>query len=269
MSDPLRLRSDDDPEGELGRALLRSGRARAPQAARHRAVIAATSALAATSLSAGGASAGGAIGKLGAAAVLKWLVTTAIVGALAVGAVKLHDRLGAAVAPGPGLVAPLVSAPGRPLEARGRGPALALPIEARPVPSAFPTADLPVPSESALAPSAPMASSIASPTAPAATRPSGHASSSADSVREELATLERASEALDRGHPSLALSILDEYDLRFPRPSMEPEAAMLQIEALFRAGDGSTARRAGEAFLANHPRSPYAARVRSLIGASP
>jgi hypothetical protein len=49
---------------------------------------------------------------------------------------------------------------------------------------------------------------------------------------------------------------------------MGPEATVLRVEALARAGDMAAARRTGDAFLASHPQSPYAARVRSLIGES-
>jgi outer membrane protein assembly factor BamD (BamD/ComL family) len=77
--------------------------------------------------------------------------------------------------------------------------------------------------------------------------------------------LEEARGALASGAPARALSILDGYAARFPRASMAPEASMLRIEALVRAGDLPAAGRAGEAFLTAHPGSPYATRVRSLL----
>ena len=48
---------------------------------------------------------------------------------------------------------------------------------------------------------------------------------------------------------------------------MGPEATVLRVEALVRAGDRSAAARVGNAFLAGNPQSPYATRIRSLLGA--
>jgi hypothetical protein len=258
MNDPRRLRSDDDPESELGRILLRSAGARAPRAARHRAVVAATSALTATSLGASGAAAGSAVGKLGAVAAVKWLAATAIVGALAIGAVEVHERLGPASDHAAGPIAPGTTVPPQVLEPRGRGAALTPAIEATPPLPIAPPDPLPVEGSAPIAPAAHTAR-------PA---PSGTASTSATAIRMELATLERARVALDTGRPSLALSILHDYDSRFPDASMGLEASVLQIEALFAAGDSDTARLVASGFLTNHAQSPYAARVRSLIDAS-
>ena len=87
-------------------------------------------------------------------------------------------------------------------------------------------------------------------------------------MHDELSMLDRARNALGAGEPARALSILDAYSARFPRGSMVPEATVLRIEALVRAGDRDGAQRVGSAFLVRFPRNPYAARVQSLIGAS-
>jgi outer membrane protein assembly factor BamD (BamD/ComL family) len=80
--------------------------------------------------------------------------------------------------------------------------------------------------------------------------------------------LERARAAMTSGNPALALSLLDTYTDRFPHPAMLPEATVLRIEALTKAGDPAAARRAADAFLATYPASPYADRIRTLLGAS-
>jgi outer membrane protein assembly factor BamD (BamD/ComL family) len=87
-------------------------------------------------------------------------------------------------------------------------------------------------------------------------------------VHAELAALEQARSALATGEAARALSILDAYASDYPRGSMAPEATVLRVEALVRAGDLPAARRVGTAFLATSPGSAYAPRVRSLIGES-
>ena len=73
---------------------------------------------------------------------------------------------------------------------------------------------------------------------------------------------------MNAGELSRALSILDTYIDRFPRGSMAPEAAVLRIETLLKAGDRNAATRFANAFLAVAPHSPYAARVQSLLAGS-
>jgi outer membrane protein assembly factor BamD (BamD/ComL family) len=80
--------------------------------------------------------------------------------------------------------------------------------------------------------------------------------------------LERARAAMNAGELSRALSILDGYIDRFPHGAMAPEAAVLRIETLLKAGDRAAATRFANAFLAIAPHSPYAARVQSLLAAS-
>jgi hypothetical protein len=45
------------------------------------------------------------------------------------------------------------------------------------------------------------------------------------------------------------------------------EASILRVEALVEVGDRSAAERAADEFLRKNPTTPYAARVRSLVGA--
>jgi len=89
------------------------------------------------------------------------------------------------------------------------------------------------------------------------------------SLPAELSTLDQARTALRSGDPARALSILDGYASRFPHGSMAPEATMLRIEALVKAGDRAAAGRVADGFLTMSPGSPYAARIRSLLGTNP
>jgi hypothetical protein len=88
---------------------------------------------------------------------------------------------------------------------------------------------------------------------------------SASTLRAELTTLDEAREAISARNTTRALGILDGYDLRFPTGAMRPEATVLRIEALLIRGDRRGAERCANGFLGSSPKSPYAARVRSLL----
>jgi TolA-binding protein len=85
-------------------------------------------------------------------------------------------------------------------------------------------------------------------------------------LTEELSVLEEARRALSAKDYGLALKTLDAYSRRFPRRKMGSEATVLRIETLAAKGDEAAAGEIGRAFLRAQPRSPYAKRVRSLIG---
>jgi hypothetical protein len=82
----------------------------------------------------------------------------------------------------------------------------------------------------------------------------------------ELGMLEEARRALSARNYGLALTTLDGYTQKFPRRKMGSEATVLRIETLVAKGDDAAARELGRSFLRAQPRSPYAKRVRSLIG---
>jgi len=254
MSDPERLRLSSD--SDLERLLLRSGRTSAPARARQRAILAATAALGAAGLTVGTAAATGLTAKTGSLLSLKWLTVVGLAGLGAItAAAVVNDRRESAGSH-------------RITEAR-----VQLASDRAPVPRSTPVAPSAAASiapPAAEAPGAPaMAETpIVSPPVVARSEPSSTAepTSPTTSVHAELATLEQARSALAAGDPAHALSILDSYGATFPRAAMAPEATVLRIEALVRAGDRPAATRVGEAFLASHPQSPYAARVRSLLG---
>jgi hypothetical protein len=241
MSDLRRLL--DSSDSRLARTLLRAGRTSAPPGARRRAIAAATSAVAATSLTA--TAAGGTLARVGTVAALKWLgVGVACVGSVGAG-IALHERASQVTprhASEPVLMATTASVP--------------VAVRAPDAPASSPR-------------SAPEPS-IAPPLVVAAPAPAPARFAAPErSIREEVVVLKRASSALASGDATLALSILRDYGARFPDGSMASEAAVLRIEALARAGDASAARRAAESFLVAYPQSPYAERVRSVVGSNP
>jgi hypothetical protein len=83
-----------------------------------------------------------------------------------------------------------------------------------------------------------------------------------DSLQQELALLDRARRALQRGDAPEAMAALDAHG---ERGVLTPEARVLRIEALVLRGDRAGARRLADTFLAEDARSPHANRVRALL----
>ncbi|MBX3205725.1 MAG: hypothetical protein KF764_11700 [Labilithrix sp.] len=91
-------------------------------------------------------------------------------------------------------------------------------------------------------------------------------------LAREVALVEEARAALARGDATAALGALDAHDREFPSGTLSPEARVLRIEALVRAGGEAQRREAhrlGDAFLAAHPSGPHARRVRAVLGLAP
>ncbi len=95
------------------------------------------------------------------------------------------------------------------------------------------------------------------------------ASPAAASTEQELAALDAARRALQRGNPALALIELDRHAQAFPGGALSPEASVLRIVALSQTGRASEAQRLGRQFLERHPGSPLAAKVRAIIEPKP
>ena len=93
-----------------------------------------------------------------------------------------------------------------------------------------------------------------------------NAQSQLDTLPLELEAIDNARRALSHGNAALASRLLDRYAARFPKQRLRAEATVLRVETLIARGDRSGASRLGKAFLQNNPKSPYARRVRSLIG---
>jgi hypothetical protein len=248
----------DPQHRELEEQLLAAGRqVRCSEAARQSTLAAlglGTAGLTGSGQAAAGQAAGHGAAAKGAAG-LGWhlgkplvLVAAGVGGALGVGgvvAVTLAPR-----APAPATVsAPRVSPSA--LGAEGVVPAVAASA---------------APPDSAAAPKPP---SFALEDLPEADAPSGGAAPRAplppaaqsSALRQELEQLARVEAALRDGAAARALTLLEDYRLRFPRRQLGLEAEALAIQALAVSGALAPAQARARAFLARHPTSPLAARV--------
>jgi TolA-binding protein len=89
------------------------------------------------------------------------------------------------------------------------------------------------------------------------------------SLNAEVVALDRARKALASGNSEGALAELGSYDREFPGGRLGPEALFLRMEASVKKGDRAAAERAARELVANHPKSPHAARARAVLsGAS-
>lgn len=85
----------------------------------------------------------------------------------------------------------------------------------------------------------------------------------------ELALLDNARQALAAGNAASALRSLNDYDVRFTRPNLAPEALYLRLEALTLQGDKSGTEAVARRLLRSYPAGPHAARARSVLGLAP
>jgi len=96
---------------------------------------------------------------------------------------------------------------------------------------------------------------------PAARPPSPEAGARLD---KETSTLLAVRQALDANDGAKALALLDKHDKDFPDGILAPDARMLRVEALAAAGKSADAVAAADAFLADFPHHPEAARIRGI-----
>jgi hypothetical protein len=82
-------------------------------------------------------------------------------------------------------------------------------------------------------------------------------------LAEETALLAASNAELRRGDARRALSLLDDYDRRYPSGVLREEVLATRVIARCQLGSDGAARRAADAFLARHPASPLAPRVRA------
>ncbi len=125
------------------------------------------------------------------------------------------------------------------------------PVAAEPAPTNPPSAP---PARAAAPRSAP---NVAAPVPPAA---------SASTLEAETRLLRGARDALQAGDGARALSILDQHALAFPSGALSEERTAQRVFALCALGRVDAARAEAGVFLAAHPSSPLASRVRSSCG---
>ncbi|HEY8073506.1 MAG TPA: outer membrane protein assembly factor BamD [Labilithrix sp.] len=239
MSEPRRLLLDPETSG-FERELLGAWGAEQPsETARDRvmglATIAAGAAVGAAAL---GAKAGGSIAPKAAAtsiaAILKWLA------------------IGVVVAGG--------AASGVAYVTRDRSiPTATATATATPIASATPTASATATATTSATDDTPAVTPSSLPAA-RATR--------ADTLADQIAMMDAIRSAIASGNGGRALRLVDDYERRFPRGAFVEEAEALRVEAIAKTGDSAAAQRAADRFLAAHPGSPHAARIRALVKSS-
>ncbi len=104
------------------------------------------------------------------------------------------------------------------------------------------------------------------PVLPSAAHSAAPSGADEPTLADEVKAIQRAKSALSAGNASGALKELDAYKASFPHGRLAQEATVLRIEALAASGNRSAAQKLGEAFLKSNEKSPYAARVRSVLG---
>lgn len=271
MSDPRRIpegRLLDDGATPFERDLLESWSSEQPSSAARARALALAGVAAGTLAAATAATTAGATANLGAAAaapkaaglglalVVKWGFLFVVVTAGAIAGVAVLGRKTADDGATRAATTPVV-APAPPPAAVGTTPAVE--------PKTVSLADLPPAPATDIA-TAPTGASTA---AVVAARPHGATGTPTEpSISDEIAAFDRARAALDAGDSDRALALVDVYEKRFPSGTFVQEAEVLRVQALSRKGDSSGARRVGQRFLAAHPTSPHAARVRAILDTS-
>jgi hypothetical protein len=259
MSEPERLL--DGTVDDFEAALLRSAKRDGPSRRATQRVLVAiglgTSALAAgaavATASAANASvppaaAAAAGAGLGTTVLLKWIGLAAVGGLVAWGVV--HETRSQVTTPASLGVAPVVA------EVAAHQPTIAPPAAEETPPAAEP------------APVAAAEETTEEPVARAekpATRREKHAdAANAANLDDEISALDKARRAMD-DDPEAALAAVEEYEKKFQGGALADQAEVVRIESLARAGKVDEARAAGATFLAKHPSSPAAKRVRSIL----
>lgn len=231
MSDPKRL-SRESPD-EFERALLRAAQRDGASARTKQQILASLSAGLAASLVGEGAAAGLASKSSAWLVATKWALVIGI-GAGAIGVAVEFAR-----------------------PTQHAEPATQIPAPPR-VAVAVPSAPPQVPSPSPSAPLAPVARR--SPPSAVSLRPA------ASTLSDEVRAIDRARQLAESDDPEQALSAIDAYEKKYgTQKSLGPEARVVRIEALAKAGKHTEARSLAAEFLSKYPTSPYASRVKKVM----
>jgi hypothetical protein len=175
-------------------------------------------------------------------------------------------------------VSQTVEAPSTPAAPIAQAAPLAAAAMESDVPAALPSAparpegiavkDLPTASNNRVAlPKPHPLPSAEAPAAVAATPTSMRPSEGAPRLEDELKAVDDARAAFVDHQPSLALNRVETYRHRFPSGHFTAEIDALEIQALAALDRNDEARAKAARFIAEHPESPYAQRVRSAVSA--
>jgi hypothetical protein len=117
-------------------------------------------------------------------------------------------------------------------------------------------------------PSAPLAERALAPkvvTTPSAPTAQSPATDETSGLEREIKLLDTVKSKLGDGAHADALRTLDTYDVEFPQGTLRPEATVLRIRTLLLEGRRADAQRLADDFLAKHPTSVHAKRIRALL----
>lgn len=84
----------------------------------------------------------------------------------------------------------------------------------------------------------------------------------ARSIKEELELVRSAQQALNRGEPRAALTLLAEHARKYPSGALWQDREASRVFATCRLGDAAGARALADAFVRRAPHSPFVDRVR-------
>ncbi len=255
MSDVKRLL---DEGSSFERQLLQSSDSDEPSPALERKILAALVPMAST---ADAAESSHARGGPHASSAFR-LVRPAAIATIAIGLV-VGGSLLVNTTPTPPAAGPSVSEPAAP----------AAPAVVPEEPTAAP-ADVPAVTPDSL-PTAPPAEVAVQPPAQAGGRPRTFATSTpssqnakmdlGSSLEREIALLDSVKTKLGAGAAADAAHALDAYDAEFPQGTLRPEATVLRIRTLLLQGKRPEAQKLADDFLAKHPGSVHAKRIRALL----
>ncbi|MFO0587212.1 MAG: sigma-70 family RNA polymerase sigma factor [Polyangiaceae bacterium] len=94
------------------------------------------------------------------------------------------------------------------------------------------------------------------------------AASSVDvSLKEEVAEIQAAADALDGGDARLAIRLLAGHERSFPNGKMAADRELLRLRALLSEGRRNEARDCARRYLAAHPDAAVRARIEATVGA--
>jgi hypothetical protein len=264
MSDPVRLASA--ATSKAARELLRGARVGPPPGLKERAMSAALEAFAAPGASAGAGGAGAA--KASSLVNVHWVGVACLAGALAAGGLLAsrvqHDVVGAS----PPAAEPATA--GR-LNTSAPAPTAAVTVADDWSPVAVEVTSLPA--VAVQTPASAPARRIEPPTAQAPSpapgpddAPPHDTVTPGPSLSSEILSLDLTRKALAAHDGHRALSLLRDYDARFPDGALRSEAVMLRIETLVSVDRKADAARLGREVIAGDPDGPYVARIQSLLG---
>jgi TolA-binding protein len=123
------------------------------------------------------------------------------------------------------------------------------------------------PAAPAPAPSAPAQPAVVVEERPAPVAPAPRrAAAAGGDLREQVAFIDKAREAISTGNSRRALEQLRRYLDKYPSGSFRPEATALKVEALMKLGREAEARALAERFVAENRGSLIARRVADVAG---